>query len=114
MFSLLALSYDRSTPIIARYLDCLQHVLGTCHRCAREYHIQLLTIRKLILEEFYYDEDAVDEFMTRVNSWNSERLVKLFAATEERLKDIQIQSLKISKVCFRRYSSVCVHHVCYF
>lgn len=89
MFSLMAFSFPPDMPILIEHRKQLGNILHSCFRCAREYHIQILAIRKLILENFAYEEDLENEFMSLINNWNIERLSTLFKDSQEKVAGVE-------------------------
>lgn len=89
MFSLLAFSFNDNIPILIQYRKQLGKMLNGCFRCAREYHIQILTIRKIVLENFGYEEDVGNEFMMSINTWNVDRLMSHFKDAQQSVAGLE-------------------------
>lgn len=88
--SLIAFAYDdEGLPILRQHRERLREVLQGCHKCAREYHIQLIKLRRLVLEDLQHGVEIADEILNCIEAWNVDRLTEILQQVSDKLDKIE-------------------------
>lgn len=87
--SLLGFAFSDDMPILRAHRSRLAEVLGGCHKCVREYHIQLIRLRRLLQDDLQFGVEVADELLNCITSWNVDRLTTFLTTVSQNLEKIE-------------------------